>query len=112
MILRNTLFGAYVTEHIQLLLVVSTHSYLLPACVVEMRVVFQHPAKIAEHGGINEDDTHVALLFSMPGIEPTHVKTYVLNQQVAPTIIRALDLDPNELKAVQIEGIGPLPFLF
>jgi hypothetical protein len=37
-------------------------------------VIFTGGSKIAEHGGINEDDTHVALLFSMPGIEPTHVK--------------------------------------
>ena len=41
MILRDTLFGVYVTEHIQLLLVASTHSYLLPACIVELRVVFR-----------------------------------------------------------------------
>jgi hypothetical protein len=44
MFLRNTLLGAYVTEHVQLLLVVSTHNYLLSAYVVEMRGVFQHPA--------------------------------------------------------------------
>jgi hypothetical protein len=75
-------------------------------------VIFTGGSKIAEHGGINEDDTHVALLFSMPGISPKHVKTYVLNQQVAPTIIKALGLNPSELKAVQIEGIQPLPFLF
>lgn len=53
---------------------------------------------------------HVALLFSMPDFTAKHVKTYVLNQQVAPTIIQALGLDPNELKAAQIEGIDPLPF--
>ncbi|MGA8669926.1 MAG: hypothetical protein WB679_08620 [Terracidiphilus sp.] len=40
------------------------------------------------------------------------MKTYVLNQQVAPTVLQALGLAPNELKAVQIEGITPLPFLF
>jgi acyl-CoA thioesterase len=42
--LRNTLLGAHVTENIQLLLVVSTHSYFLSACAVETKVVFQHPA--------------------------------------------------------------------
>jgi hypothetical protein len=31
MVLRNTLLRAYAIEHIQLLLVVSTHSYFLPA---------------------------------------------------------------------------------
>ncbi len=75
-------------------------------------VIFTGGSKIAEHGGLNEDDLHVALLFSMPGIVSKHVKTYVLNQQVAPTIIQTLGLNPNELQAVQIEGIQPLPFLF
>jgi len=79
---------------------------------VNTGVIFTGGSKIAEHGGLNEDDTHVALLFSMPDFAPRHVKTYVLNQQVAPTVLQALGLDPNELKAVQIEGISPLPFLF
>jgi arylsulfatase A-like enzyme len=79
---------------------------------VNTGVIFTGGSKIAEHGGLNEDDTHVALLFSMPDLAPKHVKTYVLNQQVAPTIIRALGLNPDELKAVRIEGIEPLPFLF
>ncbi|MGA3081049.1 MAG: alkaline phosphatase family protein [Terracidiphilus sp.] len=79
---------------------------------VNTGVIFTGGSKIAEHGGLNEDDMHVALLFSIPGFAPRHVKTYVLNQQVAPTILRALSLDPNELKAVRIEGISPLPFLF
>jgi hypothetical protein len=79
---------------------------------VNTGVIFTGGSKIAEHGGLNEDDTHVALLFSMPDFAAKHVKTYVLNQQVAPTIIQALGLDPGELKAVQIEGVQPLPFLF
>jgi hypothetical protein len=79
---------------------------------VNTGVIFTGGSKIAEHGGLNEDDTHVALLFSMPEFAPKHVKTYVLNQQVAPTILQALGLDPDELKAVRIEGITPLPFLF
>ena len=79
---------------------------------VNTGVIFTGGSKIAEHGGLNGDDTHVALLFSMPDFTAKHLKTYVLNQKVAPTIIQALGLDPNELKAVQIEGINPLPFLF
>ena len=79
---------------------------------VNTGVIFTGGSKIAEHGGINEDDMHVALLFSNPEFKAKHVKTYVLNQQVAPTILQSLGLDPKELKAVQIEGITPLPFLF
>jgi hypothetical protein len=40
------------------------------------------------------------------------VKTYVLNQQVAPTILKALGLNPSALQAVQKEGISVLPFVF
>jgi hypothetical protein len=36
----------------------------------------------------------------------------VLNQQVAPTIIKALGYNPSELQAVQQEQINVLPFLF
>jgi hypothetical protein len=36
----------------------------------------------------------------------------VSNQQVAPTIIKALGLNPDELDAVRKEQIQPLPFLF
>jgi hypothetical protein len=40
------------------------------------------------------------------------VKAAVSNQQVAPTIIKALGLNPDELDAVRQEQIQPLPFLF
>ena len=40
------------------------------------------------------------------------VKTSVTNQQVAPTIIKALGFDPGQLQAVQREHIRVLPFLF
>jgi hypothetical protein len=79
---------------------------------VNTGVIFTGGSKIAEHGGLNEDDVHVALLVSLPGLQPQAVKTAVLNQQVAPTIIKALGFDPTQLQAVQEEGIQPLPFLF
>ena len=58
------------------------------------------------------DDVHAALLISLPGITPARVNTPVLNQQVAPTIIKALGFDPNQLEAVKKEQIAVLPFLF
>ena len=45
-------------------------------------------------------------------MERAVVKSAVSNQQVAPTIIQALGLDPNELEAVRKEQIHVLPFLF
>jgi Type I phosphodiesterase / nucleotide pyrophosphatase len=78
---------------------------------VNTGVIFTGGSKIAEHGGLNEDDIHAALLVSLAGMKQTIVKTPVLNQQVAPTIIKALGFDPNQLEAVKKEQINPLPFL-
>jgi arylsulfatase A-like enzyme len=75
-------------------------------------VIFTGGSKIAEHGGFNEDDYHVGLLFSLPGLDEKVVKTPVTNQQVAPSILKALGLDPKALQAVQAEGTNVLPFLF
>ena len=60
-------------------------------------------AKIAEHGGFAEDDTHVLLVVSNPKLGPTIVREPVANRQVAPTILKALGLEPEELEAVRGE---------
>jgi arylsulfatase A-like enzyme len=75
-------------------------------------VIFTGGSKIAEHGGLNEDDLHVALLVSWQGWLIEQIKTPVSNQQVAPTILRILGLDPNALDAVRKEQISVLPFIF
>ncbi len=79
---------------------------------VNTGVIFTGGSKIAEHGGLNEDDIHAALLVAFAGATQKTVKSAVLNQQVAPTIIKALGIDPNELEAVKEEQIHVLPFLF
>lgn len=67
--------------------------------------------KIAEHGGGAPDDTNVALLVSNPGLRGRTVDRPVRTTQVAPTILRALGLDPDALDAVRREGTRPLPGL-
>jgi hypothetical protein len=79
---------------------------------VNTGVIFTGGSKLSEHGGFNEDDIHTALLVSLPSLEHAVVKSAVSNQQVAPTIIKALGLDPDDLDAVRKEQIAPLPFLF
>jgi hypothetical protein len=79
---------------------------------VNTGVIFTGGSKIAEHGGLNEDDVHTALLVSFADMQPHRVRAAVSNQQVAPTIIKALGFDPSELQAVQHEQIPVLPFLF
>lgn len=79
---------------------------------VNTGVIFTGGTKLSEHGGFNEDDVHTALLVSLDGLDHAVVKSAVLNQQVAPTIIKALGLNPDDLEAVRKEQIPPLPFLF
>ena len=66
-------------------------------------------AKQMEHGGFSHDDTNVMLLVSYPGFTPQTVYATVGTAQVAPTILNALHINPNMLKAVQVEGTGALP---
>ncbi len=67
--------------------------------------------KNAEHGGFSFGDTNVGLIVSNPGL-PAHVlKTPVATSQVAPTILKALGVDPNTLKSVQKEKTQLLPDL-
>jgi hypothetical protein len=65
--------------------------------------------KLAEHGGFSHDDTNVMLLISNPSLQPKTVTTPVETMQVAPTILRALGLDPNSLQSVVEEGTQVLP---
>jgi Type I phosphodiesterase / nucleotide pyrophosphatase len=79
---------------------------------VNTGVIFTGGTKIAEHGGFNEDDVHVALLVSNPSLEGKLIKSAVSNQQVAASVVKALGVDPYELDAVRAEQIHVLPFLF
>ena len=66
-------------------------------------------AKDMEHGGFAPDDSHVALLVSHPSLEARTVDRRVQTTQVAPTVIRALGLNPRLLEAVRKEGTQVLP---
>ena len=65
--------------------------------------------KIAEHGGAAPQDRDVPLVVSgtpvqNKGVDSRSVETV----QVAPTILGLLNVDPNALRAVQLEGTGVL----
>ena len=68
-------------------------------------------AKQEEHGGFAHDDTNVMLLLSNANFQNHTVYAEVGTAQVAPTILKALDIDPAQLDAVRIEGTGVLPDL-
>ena len=49
------------------------------------------------------------MLLSNPSFDPKTVTSPVETMQIAPTILEALGLDPNQLQAVQKEGTEVLP---
>jgi hypothetical protein len=65
--------------------------------------------KQEEHGGFAHDDNNVMMLFSNPSFKPNYVNAPVTTMQVAPTILKALGLDPTSLQSVQLEGTPVLP---
>lgn len=68
-------------------------------------------AKQEEHGGFSHDDTNVMLLVANPRIGSKTVYTNVGTNQVAPTILKFLGLDPRRLDGVKLEGTSALPDL-
>ena len=67
--------------------------------------------KDAEHGGNAPDDSHVALLVSLPTLTAQTNASVVVTTQVAPTILTALKLAPSLLNSVKSEGTLVLPGL-
>ncbi len=65
--------------------------------------------KQEEHGGFSHDDTNVMLLLSNPAFTPHTVHAEVGTLQVAPTVLKALGLNPAKLDGVRIEGTSVLP---
>jgi hypothetical protein len=65
--------------------------------------------KLSEHGGFADDDTNVLMLFSNPSFTPRTVFAAAETIQIAPTILKALGLDPKSLDAVRLEGTAVLP---
>jgi len=77
--------------------------------ITRVGVIYTGGSKIAEHGGFNPDDTHVALLVSHPDLKEAVVNDAVQTTQIAPTILNALHIDPDELEAVRLEHTKTLP---
>jgi hypothetical protein len=65
--------------------------------------------KQEEHGGFAHDDINVMLLVSNPRFNAKTVTAEVQTAQIAPTILKALGLDPYSLDAVRQEGTSVLP---
>jgi arylsulfatase A-like enzyme len=72
-------------------------------------LIYTGGSKLAEHGGFSNDDRNVGLLVSHPALAPSTNSSDVETRQVAPTILKVLGIDPNELKAVTKEATAVLP---
>jgi len=68
-------------------------------------------AKVSEHGGFAYDDRNVLLVVSNPKYKAATFNDQVETRQIAPTILKALGLDPNQLSAVKSEHTETLPGL-
>ena len=69
--------------------------------------------KDEEHGGNAPDDSHLGLIVSFPDghYHGKRVGRRVTTTQVAPTILRALGVEPEQLHSVKVEGTQALPGL-
>ena len=65
--------------------------------------------KISEHGGLAHDDLNVILLVSHAQLSPGTITIPVQTTQVAPTILKALGINPSQLQAVKREKTEVLP---
>ena len=71
-------------------------------------LIYTSGSKLAEHGGFAHNDRNVALVVSHPSLLATIVNDLVETRQVAPTILRSLGINPNELQAVRTENTKEL----
>jgi len=68
-------------------------------------------AKVSEHGGFAYDDRNVLLIVSNPKYKSATFNDQVETRQIAPTILKALGLNPDLLSAVKSEHTETLPGL-
>jgi len=65
--------------------------------------------KIADHGGFGDDDVHVALLVSNPGLPQKTIDDPVETRQIACTILKALGMECDGLQSERVEPSKFLP---
>ena len=64
--------------------------------------------KIAEHGGISDDDRKVACFASAKGLEKRVIDDRTSTRQNGPTVLKVLGLDPKKLQGASAEGTRTL----
>ena len=67
---------------------------------------------LAAHGGMLDEDTHVALLISGKQLTGRFDPTYVPTTQLGPLLLRALGMEKFDLDALHKEHSPALPGVF
>jgi len=82
-----------------------------PDIVVQPRngIIYTTGGSIEQHGGLLDDDRHVACFASNPRLARQQLAGRVDTTQVAPLILAALGYDAQELQAVRLGGVRALP---
>lgn len=65
-------------------------------------------AKIAEHGGLSDDDRHVACFVSSPNLKKQKVTGHITTRRVGPTVLKVLGISPRELQGAVKEEVALL----
>jgi hypothetical protein len=80
----------------------------------ELGVAWVSPADTtpATYGGMQDEDTHVALLVAGSQLTGRVDKTWVPTSQVAPLLLRALGIEKFDLQALHREHTPALPGIF
>jgi hypothetical protein len=67
---------------------------------------------LAAHGGMLDEDTHVALLVSGAQLTGRYDPTYIPTTQLGPLLLRALGMEKFDLQALHLEHSPALPGIF
>ncbi|KAI4254116.1 MAG: hypothetical protein LQ352_003283 [Teloschistes flavicans] len=65
-------------------------------------------SKIAEHGGLSDDDRNVACFVSNPSLNKTKVMGHITTRRVGPTILKVLGISPRTLEGAVAEEVAVL----
>lgn len=74
--------------------------------------VSQGYTALAAHGGLLDEDTHVAMMVSGAQLTGRYDPTYVPTTQLGPLLLRALGMEKFDLQALHLEHSPALPGIF
>ncbi len=106
----------YSGTRIGLTLNLPDHDMRMPDIILqpELGVIWStaNDTALASHGGMQDEDTHVALLVSGSQLTGRTDKTWVPTSQIAPLLLRALGMEKFDLQALHREHTPALPGIF